>query len=552
MDVIDICLPFPNVWSGPLSLNISSIQVILETIPESPLPSTRTSGNDVRQWDLNESLQVASDDFVRTVLNKDEEIQLQNSAHGFRQTTTQEAMAADFDPFALEDDDASEMDDDPFSAPGGFPKHTASGHNAGKQGGSTAAMIESLMETLLARLQVAVNQVVVRYHHEGPSSKYDGSANIDIDLRLDGIRYALNQTIPTAEPKKTLTIKDLSIWLVNQEVMDEKVKEALVTPLSEGKKEEIDMMMSLGIADLRESRYAHELVMGLRNRMHEHHEDEDVGPASSLYESAIEETREHSPFDTPPRHDPSLSGAKSVPFPRETTKIFGIQQEGIVIQMWKETLPLDGRSGKDSPPSDTTSRGRISVELGRLALKLDTEHLQALIAVFGSLARRSQREQTPQADSRPAQEGDRSTDNEIRVALASLDVHYLYNHGNQQFPRPEPFWETLDPEVIQEDHLHLQILPLTVDITEADGIAVGLRGVALYNIHQRRASAPTVLAQPLLICGSAKLPRYTWLPSTRDVVETRSAESPESHAQAQGRIRITKTGKYLLDSRNLL
>ncbi|KAJ9105319.1 hypothetical protein QFC21_001687 [Naganishia friedmannii] len=551
LDVIDICLPFPNIWSGPLSLNVSAIQIVLETIPESSTPSAQPSGNDAREWDLNQSLHVASDDFVRTILNKEEESQLHNPVHGFRRTALQESTACDPDPFALDDDHASETEDDDgdtFSAPGGFPTRSATAHSAGNHGGSPAAMIESLMETLLARLQVVVDQVVVRYHHEGSSSKHAGSANVIVDFRMDGIRYALNQTNSTSQPKKTLTIDDLSIWLANKNNMEEKAEETLVPPVDRGTKDEVDMMMSLGIADLRESRYGQETVARPRSPIREADEDEDAGPALSLYESAIGETQEHSPLGTSLGDNRSTSSAKSALFPREGTKIFGIQEEGIVIQMWKEALPIDERSrsskGNDAP--EATSQGQISVDLGRMALKLDMEQLKALMTVIGPLVPKSPRKQSKETDPAPTQKHSRSTDSRIRVALTSLDMHYLYNDRGQQSSRSETFWKTLDPQIIEEDRLQLQILRLAVNITEADGLTVGFGGIAVYDIHQAGILEAGLLAQPLLICGWAEIPRNTWLPR-RDVTAAKSAVLSGNDAHAQGRIRISMTGKYLLD-----
>ncbi|KAJ9120841.1 hypothetical protein QFC22_002775 [Naganishia vaughanmartiniae] len=541
LDVIDISLPFPNVWSGPLSLNVSSIQVVLETLPITSSTSARASGEEASpEWDLSQSLYVASDDFVRTVLNEEEERQLHKSVHGFRRTVSQESTAFDLDPFALDDED-------PFSAPGAFPTRTAAGHNDDYQGGSAAALVESLIETLLARLQVVVNQVGVRYHHEGSSSKHVGRPNIDVDLRLDGIRYALNQSNPTAEPKKTLTIDDLSIWLANRKGRDEKASDVSIPSLGPGKKDEIDMMMSLGIADLRQSRYVQESITGSRSPIQEEDEDEDAGPASSLYESAIGETREDSPSSTSLRNDRSSSASKSVSFAREGTKIFGIEQGGIVIRMWKEALPIDERPDKDNNgPGATISQGRISVDLGRIALKLDTEQLEALMTVIGSLIPNSERQHSTEADSRFARKHDKSMDSQVHFALTSLDVHYLYGTGNQHPSCSGTFWETLDSKDIQEDHLCLQILSLTADMTESNGLSVGLGGIALHDVHKDRISELGLLAQPLLIYGSVALPLNTWLPSSRDVVEAISAVLPRIDAQAQGRIRISKTGKSLL------
>lgn len=478
------------------------------------------------------------------MLNKEEESQLRSSVHGFQRTTSQESTMSDLDPFALNDDNDSEKeddDDDPFAAPGAFPKPTASSQNAGNQGGSTTAMIESLVETLLARLQVAVNQVVIRYHHEVPRQQHVGSSNIDVDFRLDGIRYALHQTDPSVVPRKTLTIDDLSIWLANK-TGEEMVKDMINPSSRSGKQEDAAMMMSFGIADLRESQYGQESVIRSRSAIREEEEEEVVGPALSLYESAIGETQEHSPSSTPPI-DSTTSGARSVSFPCEGTKIFGIQQEGIVIQMWKEALPLDARSNEDSDSHGLAPHGRISVELGKMALKLDTEQLKALMSVVGSLVPKSQREQSNGTDPRLERERVGSPDSRIDMALQSLNVHYLYGDGGYFSSRTESFWRTLDPQIIEEDHLHLQVLPLTVDITQAEGMRLGFDGITLFDIHEVRSLQPALLAQPLLVCGSVKLPPNTWLPSTRDVEEAKSTVELGSNTRTRGRVLISKTGK---------
>ncbi|KAJ9095753.1 hypothetical protein QFC19_007466 [Naganishia cerealis] len=556
LDTIDISLPFPNVWSGPLSLNISSVQIVLESSPPFSSPSASSSCTDSPGWDLNESIHDASDDFIRTALNQEEEIQLYKSVYDFQRTAAQESPTSDLDPFATsgkEDyyDTESDGEDDPFPAPGGFPTRTSSSRGAGSQGGSTAAMVESLIETLLARLQVVIGQIVVRYHQEIPDPINTGSSSINLDFRLYGIRYALKQPDPSATPKKTLTISDMSLWLNDKKSMDGKMTEALIRSDDSSEKGEIDMMMSFGIADLRESRYeVQDSLTGSRHHTGEQDEDEDAGPAQSLYESAIGDTQQNSPVNTSPgNHQSPVTGSKSLVFPVEGTKIFGIQKGGgVVIQMWKETLPINVEPDIEGNSSRAPSQARISVQLGRMAFKLDNQQLKPVMTLIGSFVQKPQRARSKEADSRPAPTYSRSWDTRLQILLTSFDLHFLYDNDNDhQHPSStEMFWETFRPEVIQEDHLHLRISTLAIAMTEADGTTADLGGISLLDVHKTRTriAKAELLAQPLLMFGAVKLPSNAWLPCLPDIMEQNPVSLSENEEDTHFKIQISKAGEY--------
>ncbi|KAJ9116572.1 hypothetical protein QFC20_000504 [Naganishia adeliensis] len=520
LDSIDISLPFPNLWSGALSLGISSIQLTLESRPVEPWKTS--ASDDPQEWNIDKSIYAASTDFVRTVLNKDEDDQLQSSMYNMHlKESERNLLEENLDPFAT---------DESPQAPGHFP----GSFNAfdGKPGG-TAGLVESMMEALLARLQVSVGEIVVKLHHEVPARAEETASCVDLELKIEGIRYALHQSETDALPKKTLTVDDVGVWMSSEKILDQ---EQTSTSPNTVREVEDDMMMSLGIADLRESRYG---VADMETRLQSPGSEED-NPAESLYESAIGE-------DTPtasPTIRPSAKPRASTDSSRDVrNKIFGLRRRGIVVQMWKEPVDVGEDTASEGSP---IAQARISVDLGNLAVALTSEQVKSLILVAGSFPASQQAQQSEHPTHAVRADKRRGSTPQCRILANQVDLHYFYGPSVAGVSQSVAYWNRTDHEEIKEENLHLQLLNLQIIRREQDVSTISLSHCALVDAyrHVTRGDEP-LRRQPILLIG--KPSEQIWLPCEEDArQEVSLAAAEELDNEAQISLSLSEPGRTLL------
>ena len=526
LDAIDISLPFPNLWSGPFSLGISSVRLTLDLRHPHQHRSDPDEPHGGEEWNLDKSIYEASSDFVRTVLNPHEDEQLQESLYELGQRQTSDPVGADIDPFIMTD--SPEEDDDSPQAPGGFPSvGGAFGGPEGQPGGS-ARMIEGLVEALLARLQISIGKVVVHLHHDVPD---DDRASVDLTLKVDGIRYALSQGHGSELPRKTLTFNDVGVWMSSGNTTDE--SRAAESPLSHNTMDTTgdDMIMSLGVAELRQSRvglaYSHDMpALPPHGTEFDDEKEQDLREtyAESLYQSAIGEA-------TSPHTEPPLRAKSSEESDR---KIFGLESKGIVFQMWREA---DGAEGPN------VASARISVDLGHLVAVVDTRQIESLIKVAAVLSSPGPTAPTASVDSSSTAQRQPAT-TQLQVVSSRVDIHYVYASAAYDASSSTASWS--QSEISGRDNLHLSFRNMQV-VKQGDEKTVGtLAACSLSDIYrQSYRNGVEVHQQPILQVGPTD--DHIWLPAPVDAERAMNRlESKTSIEETHVRVTSTSTGRVAI------
>jgi hypothetical protein len=482
-------------------------------------PRTTSATDDPQEWNIDKSIYAASTDFVRTVLNQDEDDQLQASMYNLHMKEPEQRLDEDdLDPFAT---------DEAPQAPGGFP---GSINAVDGRSGGTAGLVESMLEALLARLQVSIGEIVVRIHHEVPARAEEIAEDVDLELKIEGIRYALHQSGTDAAPKKTLTVDDVGVWMSSEKVPDQRSTSASPNTV---RAVEDDMMMSLGIADLRESRYG---LPGLKTRRQSPDSEED-NPAESLYESAIGD-------DTPtasPNIQPSAAPRTSSDSARRVrNKIFGLRRRGIVVQMWKEHIDAGQDTTSEGSP---IAQARISVDLGNLAVVLTSEEIKSLIMVAGCFAASRQGQLSEQTTNAVEADNRRAPTPHCKIFADRIDLHYFHASTLAGVSQSDVYWNRTDEEGIKEDNLHLQLLDLQILRTERDVFTISLSKCALVDAYCHFSRGDELLRrQPILLIGKSSEP--IWLPSEEDVKQEASLALAEAlDGEAQMSLTLSEPGK---------
>lgn len=535
LDTIDISLPFPNLWSGPLSLGISSIHLTLDLQPPHQYHSDPDEPHGGEEWSLDKSVYDVSSDFVRTVLDPVEDEQLQESLYGLGKAGTH---PEDLDPFNMTD--PGDNDDETPQAPGGFPgTGGAFGGEDGHQGGS-ARMVEGLIEALLARLQISVGEVVIRLHHEIPDDAGPSDSSIDLELRVEGIRYALSQAQGSDVPKKTLTVDDVGVWMSSRE--ETEISEKDTSPVANSNRDltGADMMMSLGIADLRQSLYdiappgstSTHLPHG-SNICDDEEEDGQHNPGESLYESAMEEpdpSDSNPPSWTLPSDLPHLGGRK----------IFGLRSRGIVFQMWKEVSDAEEEAVPgDIPPMPNA---RISIDLGYFAAVLDNRQIESLLKIAAAISRGGSG--AGSAGARNVETGDRpASTTQLQVVASRIDLQYLYA-GSSDFSTSAGPWS--HKEIVGADNLHLSLQGTEVIKHSGGNTVINLSGCSLIDAYRNHSKhGQEMRRQPIMLLGTTS--DQLWLPSSQDAERAMSwVDTEKSASGTQVNVTLTRSGKATL------
>lgn len=187
-------VPFPNLWSDPLSLTVDSLTLDVSILPQDKAKQPHRS--DFQHRDLASSVTSAADDFVHSELDAFEGAELDRSIR-------ESLVLNQTDPFA---DDV----------PGGFPSsmNTMPGGGAPidsplTPGVESTTVLATLVERILARLECKVKNVRVRVHF--PDQKYGGV----LELRVGEVRYSDDSPEDTEAPRQTVRIVTVSGVEVN-------------------------------------------------------------------------------------------------------------------------------------------------------------------------------------------------------------------------------------------------------------------------------------------------------------------------------------------------
>jgi autophagy-related protein 2 len=307
VDKVYAQIPFPNLWSAPLSLSLDTLTLTFTLNSptqsssqkgKSPEQITRTTTikGKTRSYDLASSVDLAAsvtsaaDEFLHDELDAFEEAELDRSIR-------QSLILSRSDPFVQD------------TVPGAFPSASRDGRH--EDGEPLPATVESttvlagLVERILARLEFKINTVRIRILHQNKDR------DSVVELRIGQIRYAdeSSQEDTTGATTRTVRISDISIYMLDS---PPPASRPAYTPSrssstsSASSASDVDrnmeMMMSSAVADLRQSTIS------------------EVGSEASVYQSAMSERSAHSAHE----HIPTVpeSGAST---PR------GEQDKGVLI-----------------------------------------------------------------------------------------------------------------------------------------------------------------------------------------------------------------------------
>lgn len=396
VDKVYAQIPFPNLWSAPLSISLDTLTLDFTLTPPTSSPKGKspdrlfrpsTFGAKTRPHDLSASVDLAAsvtsaaDEFLHDELDAYEEAELDRSIR-------QSLILSRSDPFVND------------TVPGAFPSATSGADQ--EDGGPLPATVESttvlagLVERILARLECKVNTVRIRIQHQGR----DGGSVVE--LRIGQIEYAdesANQedTSGPSSTTRTIRISDVSVHML-EAPPPTPAKSTYGTSRSsstsstsssastdgEGNNE---MMMSLAVADLRQSTIS------------------DIGSEASVYHSAISERSTHSTHHPPEAIDESGSSTPK----RDQEKgvmILSFGNEDVVLRMktiqapsGSSTQPQStstGPGGRPSPhraPSSNTGSTLPSIDfdvsVGTVALMLLPNQMAAFLSMSQAFAQGS-------------------------------------------------------------------------------------------------------------------------------------------------------------------
>jgi autophagy-related protein 2 len=354
VDKVHAQIPFPNLWSAPLTLSLDTLTLDFtirptsapafykDKSPEYPFrPSLSSRQPTSPSVDLAASVTSAAGEFLHGELDAYEEAELDRSIR-------QSLILSRSDPFESE------------NVPGAFPTSTV-GPGGEETGEPLPATLESttvlagLVERILARLEVEVANVRLRIRHQ--------SEGHHIELRIGQIRYADESATPTetaapASTTRVVRISDIRVYMipsssVRQHSSNFSSRSSSTSTFS-GSTDDGNMAMSLAVADLRQSMVS------------------DIGSDASVYHSAISESS-----TTEPDHDSGAqrsrsSTPKAGPQGSEGTLILSFGTEDVVISIKTTRPPSIDLSGNSQRPGPTTGarpdprRSRSSFSGGNL------------------------------------------------------------------------------------------------------------------------------------------------------------------------------------------
>ncbi|WVQ71457.1 hypothetical protein IAR50_000994 [Cryptococcus sp. DSM 104548] len=391
-------LPFPNLWSDPLSVLLDTLTLDFTLASPSPLSRGKASHPAEHHHDLAESVTSAADDFLHHELDAYEEKELEGSIR-------QSLILSQTDPFEAD-------------LPGGFPSSIASGHLS--PGQPLPADIESttvlagMVERILARLDLKVENIVVRVNIEGEEEGV-------IELRIRKIQYADESEAQPAEGSTTRSIRISGVDIVSvpsappptpfsprvprQQPRASTASSSDSSKASSFDDESADMYMSQAVADLRESMADVKLSPGQSSSSSS--EEEPSVYESALFHSAIDEQPGLSGIPNMPPPGSSSSDtedegsrsatptpeAKSQPrSPLPVTPILSFGQEDIVLRM-RTTRPSPPLG--ETAPQSTLPKVEVEVLVGTVAAVILPSQLRLLICALQNLPQSESTDEEP-------------------------------------------------------------------------------------------------------------------------------------------------------------
>ncbi|KAL7422146.1 autophagy-related protein 2 [Cryptotrichosporon argae] len=341
-------VPFPNLWSDPLSLSVDALH--LEFVLAPHRPSHQAVPTDL---DLASSFTSAADDFLHDELDAYEGAELDRSIR--------ESLV-----FSSGTD-----------VPGAFPNFAPASSSPGTlPAAESSTALAGLVERILARLECQVKDVRVRIRHAGANAG-------TFELRIGYVAYADESDGAAGHTRRVVSVKNVALFLQPPAMADSVATLPRPNPTrsasssssssassassaSTSYNEANDMFMSMAIADLRQS---------------------TMTPATgaSVYASAID-IQEREPDNTPfedlfgsraatptqaqsPGTIPSQNRASS---PAEDPALLVSFSDDVVLQMTttRPTPPVPLADSTERSPvraSTTVTTGvlpYLSVELG--------------------------------------------------------------------------------------------------------------------------------------------------------------------------------------------
>lgn len=427
-------VPFPNLWSDPLSLTVDSLSLEV-TITRREKPGRHSTSLSSPHLDLASSVTSAAGDFLHDELDAFEGAELDRSIR-------ESLILTRSDPFTED------------GVPGAFPPFNESGSPTAVE---STTVLASLVERILSRLQLEVKNIRLRLRFE------DDEHGGILELRLGSIRYA-DETPETSSPRRTVravTLSTIEVYMLPLSGTSEPTSRQSSEPTfsadlsrrsstssssvssesySESSNDEFhSMVMSQAVANLRESKFEPNPASSTRHSMAAsrklHQSTMSSISGKSVYHSFVEEDETEvaqppepiserqqladslsslrDPFEQPSASAGSSPDTPHVPLPQspstarsatptavppEETLLLSFGTEDIVLRIvTSQTLPTK-REWAQHDPHSPASMPRVietpplpmptvdfSLTCGTIAVLLRPQHTALLLALAQSV-----------------------------------------------------------------------------------------------------------------------------------------------------------------------
>lgn len=389
-------VPFPNLWSDSLSLTVDSLTLVVTISPPSTkVHSASTSHLSAAHLDLASSVTSAADDFVHDELDAFEGAALDRSIR-------ESLVLTQTDPFSRD------------SVPGAFPPFVAGpGPESSPIPVETTTVLTSLVERILARLEMKVRNIRVRVRYE------DDQRSGLLELRVGEVRYADETPEEVTGPRKrvrAVTISSVGIYLLpmpptptaspqaaspglrpsfSRSSSSSTVSSDASSESSDSADEYHDMAMSQAVHDLRQSTMTSASGQSIYHSMAE---DEQANEPLAPLSPVMERVGAPIPDARPSRLSSGGSSRSATPTvgPSESneTLLLSFGSEDIVMRMTTTaatvtpTSPTTGSpvspalpwSPQHSQPSTSSASVEIELSVGTIAGVFLPAHTAFLLA----------------------------------------------------------------------------------------------------------------------------------------------------------------------------
>ena len=497
LDRVTARIPFPNLWSAPLTLTLDTLHLDLVLNPTTNGP--REKGRDrTSHVDLASSVTNAADEFLHQELDSYEEAELERSV---RQSLILSSNN---------------------EVPGAFPgqQHTKDSEAAQEPlpaNVESTTVLAGLVERALARLEFKVKHVVVRVTHA--DQRHGGV----FEFRIGEIKYA-DESDPAQSHKTVRVVKISSIeafLLPSQSQPLTPVRRRFSHRGSNGssvssasthsgtesssdgtaganEEEAPDhMLMSMAVADLRESTASmkasatgssiyHSTYQSALADMAEDSEGEtstyfdtaDVPDVPPIFESESERSRSSTP--TPAAPQP------------QAERLLSFGSDDIILRM-TTTRPLPDASASSattasSPASPRTTRSvnqlpavELDLRFGTIAILLLPRQAATLLSALQSATHSSSPADTPLPTpvSQPTPTVIAQPRFESRLSIKAIHAVLAYDmsaSSNVDFPvAAESFWLKPSSTEIPVGHLKLRLESLSASYSAPEHVTTGTK-----------------------------------------------------------------------------